>query len=52
MCREVNYREYTAQDYEQFNHRIHDQVDILKSLLTGLNFSLVIHVSVLSSNYT
>ena len=33
MDREVGYRVYTTQDYEQFNHRIHDQVDILKKII-------------------
>ena len=40
MCREVGYREYAAQDYEQFNHRIHDQVDILKKIIDLPEFGL------------
>ena len=28
MGREIGDREYSAKDYEQFNRRIHDQVDI------------------------
>ena len=40
MGREVGYREYAAQDYEQFNHRIHDQVDILKKIIDLPEFGL------------
>ena len=30
MGRDIGDKEYSAKDYEQFNRRIHDQVDILK----------------------
>ncbi|PHS20121.1 MAG: hypothetical protein COA86_02200 [Kangiella sp.] len=38
MGREITDREYSAKDYEQFNRRIHDQADQLKSIITSPNF--------------
>ena len=38
MGREIGDREYTAKDYEQFNRRIHDQVDILKKVIARPKF--------------
>ena len=30
---EIGDREYSARDYEEFNHRIHDQIDTLKKII-------------------
>ena len=38
MGREIRDREYTAKDYEEFNRRIHDQVDILKEVIARPEF--------------
>ncbi|NQZ06319.1 MAG: hypothetical protein HRT35_04075 [Algicola sp.] len=38
MGRTIEDRQYCAQDYEKFNKRIHDQVDILKEVIAGPNF--------------
>ena len=38
MGREIGDREYTAKDYEKFNRRIHDQVDILKKVIARPKF--------------
>ena len=38
MGKNIVDREYTKADYEQFNRRIHDQVDILKSLIEKPSF--------------
>ena len=38
MGREIKDREYTAKDYEKFNRRIHDQVDILKKVIARPEF--------------
>ncbi|TQV85323.1 hypothetical protein [Aliikangiella coralliicola] len=38
MGRELDEREYSADDFEQFNRRIHDQVDILKEVITRPKF--------------
>ena len=38
MGREIRDREYTAKDYEKFNRRIHDQVDILKEVIARPEF--------------
>jgi len=38
MGRDINEREYSASDYEQFNRRIHDQVDLLKEVIARPEF--------------
>ena len=38
MGREIRDREYTAKDYEEFNRRIHEQVDILKEVIARPEF--------------
>ena len=38
MGREIGDREYTSKDYEEFNRRIHDQVDILKKVIARPEF--------------
>ncbi|WP_444995481.1 hypothetical protein [Aliikangiella sp. IMCC44359] len=38
MGREIEEKEYSASDYERFNRKIHDQVDILKEVLTRPDF--------------
>ncbi len=38
MGRDVCEREYSANDYELFNRRIHDQVDILKQVISRPDF--------------
>lgn len=38
MGRDVLEREYSADDYERFNRRIHDQVDILKNVISKPDF--------------
>ncbi len=38
MGRDINIREYSASDYEKFNRRIHDQVDILKQVIARPEF--------------
>ena len=38
MGRDINDREYSAGDYEQFNRRIHDQVDLLKQVIERPGF--------------
>ena len=38
MGREIGDREYSAKDYEQFNRRIHDQVDIFKKVISKPEF--------------
>jgi len=38
MGREIDYRDYTAKDYDQFNRRIHDQVDNLKKFIARPEF--------------
>ncbi|MCW8879957.1 MAG: hypothetical protein OQJ89_08940 [Kangiellaceae bacterium] len=38
MGRDITDREYSAADYEKFNRRIHDQVDILKRVITRPDF--------------
>ncbi|WP_196138656.1 glutamate--cysteine ligase [Aliikangiella sp. G2MR2-5] len=38
MGRDILEREYSAKDYEQFNRRIHDQVDILKQVIAKPEF--------------
>ena len=38
MGRELDEREYSADDYDKFNRRIHDQVDILKEVINRPNF--------------
>ena len=35
---EIRDREYTAKDYEEFNRRIYDQVDILKEVIARPEF--------------
>ena len=35
---EISDKEYSAKDYEQFNQRIHDQVDILKEVIASPEF--------------
>ncbi len=32
MGKDITDKEYTAEDYDRFNRRIHDQVDILKTI--------------------
>jgi gamma-glutamyl:cysteine ligase YbdK (ATP-grasp superfamily) len=38
MGRTIDDRQYCAQDYERFNKRIHDQVDILKEVISRPEF--------------
>ncbi|MCF6193219.1 MAG: hypothetical protein L3J46_02665, partial [Kangiellaceae bacterium] len=38
MGKDITDREYTAEDYDRFNRRIHDQVDILKTILKKPTF--------------
>jgi gamma-glutamyl:cysteine ligase YbdK (ATP-grasp superfamily) len=38
MGKDIIEREYSAKDYERFNRRIHDQVDILKQVLKRPDF--------------
>ncbi len=38
MGRNIADKEYSAKDYEEFNHRIHDQVDILKKVISKPEF--------------
>lgn len=38
MGRDIAEREYSANDYERFNRRIHDQLDILKQVMARPNF--------------
>ena len=38
MGRDIGDKEYSAKDYEQFNRRIHDQVDILKKVIARPEF--------------
>jgi len=38
MGHEIRDREYTAKDYEEFNRRIYDQVDILKEVIARPEF--------------
>jgi gamma-glutamyl:cysteine ligase YbdK (ATP-grasp superfamily) len=38
MGREISEREYSADDYEQFNRRIHDQADLLKEVIQKPGF--------------
>ena len=38
MGREVGDREYSEKDYEQFNRRIHNQVDLLKKVIARPEF--------------
>ena len=38
MGQDIIEREYSAKDYERFNRRIHDQVDILKEIIEKPNF--------------
>ena len=38
MGHEIGDREYSAKDYEQFNRRIHDQVYILKKVISKPEF--------------
>lgn len=38
MGKNIEEREYSASDYERFNRRIHDQVDILKEVVNGPDF--------------
>ena len=38
MGREICDREFSAKDYERFNHCIHDQVDILKKIISKPKF--------------
>ena len=38
MGRKISEMEYSAKDYERFNHRIHDQVDILKEVIARPEF--------------
>jgi len=38
MGRDIAEREYSANDYELFNRRIHDQIDILKQVMARPNF--------------
>ena len=38
MGKEIDEREYSADDYKQFNRRIHDQVDILKEVIQRPDF--------------
>ena len=38
MGRDIGDKEYSAKDYEQFNRRIHDQVDILKKVIAQPEF--------------
>ena len=40
MGRKVGEMEYSAKDYERFNHRIHDQVDILKEVISRSEFGM------------
>lgn len=38
MGKDIQEREYSAKDYELFNRRIHDQVDILKEIIKNPKF--------------
>ena len=38
MGRDINERDYSARDYEEFNRRIHDQVDLLKEVIQRPGF--------------
>ena len=38
MGREVTDKEYNVQDFERFNSRIHNQVDILKKIIANPEF--------------
>lgn len=38
MGRDINERDYSARDYEEFNRRIHDQVDLLKEVIQRPEF--------------
>ena len=38
MGRNISDKEYSAKDYEEFNNRIHDQVDILKKIISKPEF--------------
>ncbi len=40
MGRDVDDKEYSARDYQQFNRRIHDQVDLLKKIIERADFGL------------
>jgi len=38
MGKDITDKDYTASDYDQFNRRIHDQVDILKKIIQNPTF--------------
>ena len=50
MGPKIRDREYTAKDYEEFNRRIHDQVDILKEVIARPEFGRGDNWMVLNSN--
>ena len=52
MGRKVNEMEYSAKDYERFNRRIHDQVDVLKEVFPDQILAWMRYALALNSNYT
>ncbi len=38
MGRKISDKEYSPKDYDEFNHRIHDQVDVLKKVISKPEF--------------
>ena len=38
MGRDISEKDFTADDYEQFNHRIHDQLDELNQVMAKPKF--------------